>query len=211
MCVSSCEGSTPICLHARLTLVPHSHAALATMHSHPHWVEGQVPLGAGTQEGTLPAAPAHSYLAWCALSPVQWGPLLGLAEVWVVGVAAPQLLAGLEGPELRGKGDRVTGLDWPSSSGKLSRGTNGDREGAGCGWALRPHCQGGRRGPSNQSPARPPAQLHPKCQWPPATPQRRRHQPQPTRLCSPLQDLPPCLEEASLSPSRDQGLRLWGG
>lgn len=139
MCVSSREDSTPICLHTRLTLVPHSHAALATMHSHPHWVEGQVPLGAGTQEGTVPAAPAHSYLAWRALSPVQRGPLLGLAEVRVVGVTAPELLAGLEGPELRGKGDRVTRLDWPSSSGKWSRGSNSDREGAGCGWALKPN------------------------------------------------------------------------
>ena len=39
-------------------------------------------------------------------------------------MAAPQLPAGLEGPELCGKGDGVTGLDWASSSGKLSRGTN---------------------------------------------------------------------------------------
>lgn len=38
-------------------------------------------------------------LAWCTLCPIQWRPLLGLAEVWVVGVAAPQLLAGFKGSE----------------------------------------------------------------------------------------------------------------
>lgn len=48
----------------------------------------------------MPSTAPHSYLAWCALRPIQRGPLLGLAEVWVVRMAAPQLLAGLEGPEL---------------------------------------------------------------------------------------------------------------
>lgn len=53
----------------------------------------------------------HRYLAWFALCPIQRRPLLGLTEVWVVGVAAPQLLAGLKGPELwgRGWGDREKG------------------------------------------------------------------------------------------------------
>ena len=67
-------------------------------------------------------------------------------------MAAPQLPAGLEGPELCGKGDGVTGLDWPSSSGKLSRGTDSDREGAGCGWALGQTLPGRQEGPIQPEP-----------------------------------------------------------
>lgn len=40
------------------------------------------------------------YLARRALGPIQGWPLLGFAEVRVVRVAAPQLLAGIEGAEL---------------------------------------------------------------------------------------------------------------
>lgn len=41
-----------------------------------------------------------THLARCTHSPVQWGALLGLAKVRVVGVTAPQLFAGVKGPEL---------------------------------------------------------------------------------------------------------------
>lgn len=40
------------------------------------------------------------YLARCTLGSVQRRPLLGLAEIGVVGVAAPQLFAGVIGAEL---------------------------------------------------------------------------------------------------------------
>lgn len=46
----------------------------------------------------LPSALTH--LARCTHGPIQWGALLGLAKVGIVRVAAPQLLAGIEGPEL---------------------------------------------------------------------------------------------------------------
>lgn len=41
-----------------------------------------------------------SYLSWCALRPVHRRTFFGLTKVLVVGVAAPQLLAGVVGPKL---------------------------------------------------------------------------------------------------------------
>ena len=46
----------------------------------------------------LPSAPTH--LARCTHGPIQGRPLLRLAKVGVVRVAAPQLLARVKGPEL---------------------------------------------------------------------------------------------------------------
>lgn len=95
-------------------------------HTHIHCTlggEAGVSLRPIPQEGLSCCRPqSRRYLAWCTLGPIQWGALLGLAEVWVVGVAAPQLLAGLRSRELRDKGSGVTGLDWLSSSDKVSRG-----------------------------------------------------------------------------------------
>lgn len=59
---------------------------------------GPVPGDLGMSH-CLPSAPTH--LARCTHGPVQGGPLLGLAKVGIVRVAAPQLFAGVEGPELK--------------------------------------------------------------------------------------------------------------
>lgn len=40
---------------------------------------------------------------------IPWGPLLGLAEVWVVGVGTPQLLAGIQEHKLCGEGTESLG------------------------------------------------------------------------------------------------------
>lgn len=59
--------------------------------------------------GGKPNTPRHQrhgqYLARGALGAIQGRPLLGLAEVGVVRVAAPQLLAGVEGAELQSQRD----------------------------------------------------------------------------------------------------------
>ena len=109
--MSSREDSLPICPHARPAPVlspppAPRHAFISTLSG-----EAGLPWGLRPGKALLLQPPARRYLAWRALRPVQRGPLLGLAEVRVVRVAAPQLLAGLEGPELRGKGNGVTGPD----------------------------------------------------------------------------------------------------
>lgn len=153
--VSWREDSTRSCVHGRLPPVlwhrPPPHAFKSTLGR-----EVRAPQGLYPRRALLLQLGARRYLAWRALSPVQRGPLLGLAEVWVVRVAAPELLACLKGPELCDKGNGVTGLDWLSSSDKSSRRQRVVPErGKGVG-ALGPeHRKGGRRGPSTQSPTCP--------------------------------------------------------
>ena len=67
-----------------------------------------LPLPPGS-EGTVPgdlSVPWCLSCAWTHLArrthgPIQGGALLGLAKVGIVRVAAPQLLAGVKGPELK--------------------------------------------------------------------------------------------------------------
>lgn len=127
-----------------------SHLPPSPSPTHIHYTLGEeagAPLG--------PSPGSHSccrYLAWRTLGPVQRGPLLGLAEVRVVRVAAPQLLTGLKGRELRGKGYGVTRPDWFPSSDKGQRAATERREW----WKL-----GGRRSLSGQSPTHSEAQPSP--------------------------------------------------
>ena len=84
-------------------------------HTHTH---AATRLGGRGSPGTctlLLQPQERRYLARGTLCPVQRGPLLGLAEVRVVRMAAPQLFAGLEGLELRGKGTGVTGYTGPQA------------------------------------------------------------------------------------------------
>lgn len=62
------------------------------------------------------------YLAQGALSAIQGRPLLGLAEVRVVRVAAPQLLAGVKSTELQSKQDIGAGSILPHGEPSLRAG-----------------------------------------------------------------------------------------
>lgn len=48
----------------------------------------------------------RSHLSWCTHGPVQRRPFLCFAEVGVLGVATPQLLAGIKSTELKHKKDQ---------------------------------------------------------------------------------------------------------
>lgn len=155
MCVSSPAAS----VHIYLTRGSHLSSSTAHhIHIHTRWG------GRGSPETCTPGSHsccrprARRYLAWLALGPIQRGPLLGLAEVWVVRVAAPQLFAGLKGPELRGRG---TGSQGRTSSPALTSCPGckgqGHRERGGW-WTLGPEdCEEGRRGLCNQSRTHPQA------------------------------------------------------
>lgn len=79
-------------------------------------------------------------------------------------MTAPQLLAGLGGRELRDKGSRVTGLDWLSSSDKVSRGqraVTGREEGV---VEAEPHTLSGRqKGPAQPESHKPSSLTLPLC------------------------------------------------
>ena len=202
------EDSTPICLHARLTLVPHSHPALATMHSHPHWAEGRSPWGLAPRKALRLQPQPTATLPGAHSVPSSGGPFLVLQKYGLSGWLHHSCLQASKVLNCAARGTGSPGWTGPPALASCPGEPTVTERGQGVGGCWAKHCQGGRRGPSNQSPTRPPAQLHPKCQWPPATPPRRRCQPQPTCLCSPLQVLHSCLAEATLSLSRDQGLRL---
>lgn len=148
---------------------------------------------------------ARGYLARRTLGPVQRGPLLGLAEVRVVRLAAPQLLAGLEALELRGKGTGVVSRTGPQALTSCSGASDGEGP---CGgrWGQNAGKEAGGPTPSNWTPLQVP--------WPPATPllssgAPRRGGPLPTSLVVPP-GLPLCLCRSHCATGQGLGFRVWG-
>lgn len=75
-------------------------------HFCPWYYEEHPRLHTKTQTWTCTSVLAHStrsHLSWCTHGPVQRRPFLCFAEVGVLGVATPQLLAGIKRTELKHK------------------------------------------------------------------------------------------------------------